>query len=158
MGHDARNPSSLNKCVDQTVCLHKLLCMRGSRGRTGGSAPPWKIAKIVFLVVLVRIAWKSQSNQASIQRWAISGMPAKRHWMAFRWRADNGLLIVVFGSSLPSSPKRAKKTPNKKQTNKQTNKKNVSWQFFLFFANLKDRFSRVEAHLFTNSFRFLNLS
>ena len=30
-------------------------------------------------------------------------MPAKRHFMSFRWRTDDGLLIVVFGSSLPSS-------------------------------------------------------
>ena len=30
-------------------------------------------------------------------------MPAKRHVMTFPWRADDGPLIVVLGSSLPSS-------------------------------------------------------
>ena len=29
-----------------------------------------------------------------------------RHLMAFRWRADNGLVKVVFGSSLPLSHKK----------------------------------------------------
>ena len=35
---------------------------------------------------------------------AVIGTPAKRHlMMAFRWRADDGPLIVVLGSCLPSS-------------------------------------------------------
>ena len=37
---------------------------------------------------------KSQSYQAGIQCWAITGTPAKR----VRWRADDGLILVVFGS------------------------------------------------------------
>ena len=32
-------------------------------------------------------------------------MRAKRHLKAFRWRADDGPLLVVFGSSLPSPTK-----------------------------------------------------
>ena len=34
-------------------------------------------------------------NQASIQCWAIIGPPAKRQ-MAFRWRADDGPLLMVW--------------------------------------------------------------
>ena len=35
------------------------------------------------------------------KRWAIIGTPAKRHLKAFRWRDDDGPLLVIFGSSLP---------------------------------------------------------
>ena len=75
--------------------------MRGSRGGQGirTSPPPWKITKIYGF----RNPWKSQSYQASIQCWTIISAQAKRHLMAFRWWADDGPLIVVFGSSLPSS-------------------------------------------------------
>ena len=45
----------------------------------------------------------NRSFQASIHCWVIIGMPAKRHLMAFCWRADDGPLIVELGSSLPSS-------------------------------------------------------
>ena len=41
---------------------------------------------------------KLQGYQASIQCWTIIGTPAKRHFMAFRWRADDGPLVEVFGS------------------------------------------------------------
>ena len=47
---------------------------------------------------------KSQSYQASIQRWAIIGPPANQRnaiQMAFRWRADDGPLLLIFGPSLP---------------------------------------------------------
>ena len=40
---------------------------------------------------------KSRSYLASIQYWAIIGMPAKRHLMMFCWQADDGPLIVVLG-------------------------------------------------------------
>ena len=46
---------------------------------------------------------KNCSYQASIQCWAIIGMPAKRHLIVFRLQVDVGPLIVVLGSSLPSS-------------------------------------------------------
>ena len=49
---------------------------------------------------------KNRSYKASIQCWAIIRMPAKSHLMAFRWRVDDGLLIVVLGYSLPSSTKK----------------------------------------------------
>ena len=56
--------------------------------------------------MLVEIPKKSQSHQASIQCWAIIDTPAKRHLVAFRWRADIGPLMAVFGSSLPLSTKK----------------------------------------------------
>ena len=46
---------------------------------------------------------KNRSYQASIQCWAIIRTPGKRHLTAFRWRADDGPLKVVLGSSLPLS-------------------------------------------------------
>ena len=49
---------------------------------------------------------KNLSYQASIQCWVIIGTPAKRHLMAFRWRANDGPLIIVLRSSLPSSKKK----------------------------------------------------
>ena len=44
---------------------------RGGRGAGVRTPPPWKITKIGFLTIPVRIPWKSQSYQASIQSWAI---------------------------------------------------------------------------------------
>ena len=55
---------------------------------------------------------KNGSYQARIQCWAIIDTPAKRHLMAFRWRADHVPLIVALGSSLPSSTKKKKKKKN----------------------------------------------
>ena len=43
--------------------------------------------KIGFLSILVRFPLKSQSYQASIRCWAISGTPAKRHLNGV-WLAD----------------------------------------------------------------------
>ena len=62
----------------------------------GDRPHPWKIG---FLSILVRFPLKSQSYQASIRCWAISGTPAKRH-------LNDDPYIVVFGSSLPSSIKK----------------------------------------------------
>ena len=84
--------------------------MCGSRGGTGGPdplppppPPPMKNHKnIGFSSNTVRY-------QASIQCWGIIGTPVKRHLMAFRWRAHDGPLIVVLGSSLPSSTKKKKR-------------------------------------------------
>ena len=72
---------------------------RSRGGGTGGPDPlPLKNHKN-FLAILERIPRNSQNYQASIQRWAIIGTPAKRHLKAFRWRADDGPLLVIFGSS-----------------------------------------------------------
>ena len=91
--------------------------MRESRGRIGGPDPPpsWKITKqycflqvaqsfdcaTCFLAIYVRINCKitklpSQHSTLSLHR------PAN----GVLWRAVNGTLIVVFGSSLPSSIKK----------------------------------------------------
>ena len=48
--------------------------------------------------------------QASIQCWARILTPAERHLNGFfYWPADDGPLVVVFGSSLPSSTKLLRK-------------------------------------------------
>ena len=56
---------------------------------------------------------KNTKLPSQLQCWAIISTRAKRHFncitMAFRWRVDDGPLIVVFGSSLPSSTKKPKK-------------------------------------------------
>ena len=81
----------------------------GGGGR--GSGPLLKNHKIQsFLELLVRIPWKLQSCQASIQCLDTVGMPAKRHLMAFCWRANEDPPLVVFGSSYPSSTKTKTKT------------------------------------------------
>ena len=68
---------------------------RGDRG----SGPPTPESSQKYRISW--IPWNSQNYQASIQRWAIIGPPAKRHLKAFRWRADDGPLLVIFWSSLP---------------------------------------------------------
>ena len=70
-------------------------------GGTGGPEPPWKITKIYsVLAIFIRIPYKSQRYQASIQWWAIIGMPAKRHSngvsLAGRWWP----ILVAFQYSL----------------------------------------------------------
>ena len=55
------------------------------------------------VTILVRIPWKSQSYQASIQCWAIIGTPA-----------NDGPLREAFGFSLPSSTKENSWTPSGK--------------------------------------------
>ena len=48
-----------------------------------------------------------KTTKPAFDVWAfIDGMPAKRHLMAFRWRAEDGQLIVILGSTLPSSTKK----------------------------------------------------
>ena len=87
-------------------CCH-ILCADPEEG-TGGPAPPppWKNHKSIrFSSNTGPDLLKIRSYQASIQCWAINGTPAKRHLMTFRWRADDGPLIVVVGCSLPSSTK-----------------------------------------------------
>ena len=66
----------------------------GDRGFRPNSAGNHKLYG--SLTILVRIPGTSQSYQASIQCcWAIIGPPAKRE-MAFRWRAEDGLILMVF--------------------------------------------------------------
>ena len=82
----------------------------GGGGGTGGSEPPEKSQKyLVSKQYWSGSSEKSQSCQASIQCWAIICMgPSSARQrnsisMAFCWWADDGPLLVVFGSSLPSS-------------------------------------------------------
>ena len=94
--------------------LFQMFSMGGSRGRDRGSGPPVKNHKnIGFLSNTGPDPLKNHSCLASIQCWAIIGMPAKCHLngvsLAGRWWVENGGLIVVFGPSLPSSTKRLSK-------------------------------------------------
>ena len=95
------------------ILYHKHACMGGSRGDAGVRPPPppppplkkhkkYRASKQYWS----RFPEKSQSYQASIQCWAIIGTPAKRLLMAFPWRADDGPILVVFGSSLPHQLKK----------------------------------------------------
>ena len=68
--------------------------------------PPEKSQNIGFSSNTGPDPLKDSSYQASIQCWAIIGTSAKRHLMAFHRRADDGALILVLGSSLPSSSKK----------------------------------------------------
>ena len=85
-------------------------CADPEGGGDRGSGPPLKNHKnIGFSSSTGPDPLKNRSYQASFQCWAIIGTPAKRHLMAFRWRADDGPLIVVLGSSLTSSTKKKTK-------------------------------------------------
>ena len=79
------------------------LQVRIQRGAEGPDPLPLKKHKnILFSSNTGPDPLKNRSYQASIQCWAIICTPAKRHFMAFRWRADDGMLLVVPGSSFPS--------------------------------------------------------
>ena len=89
-----------------------LMC--GSREGDRGSGPSLKNQQnIRFSSKTGPDPLKNCSYQASIQCWVLSSTPAKRHIMVFHWRAYDGPLIVVPGSSLPSS---TKKTTKKRQS------------------------------------------
>ena len=84
---------------------------------TGGPDPPEKSHRNIGVSSNTGLdPLKNPSYQASIQCWAIIGTPAKRHLMAFRWRADDGPLMVVLGSSLPSSTKKKQKKKKRCQS------------------------------------------
>ena len=102
--------------------------MRIQRGGQGVRTPP--PLKISQKYRVSKQYWsgppgKSQNYKASIQCRAIIGPPAKRHFqsaiqMAFRWRADDGPLIVVSGFFLPLIKK-------KKRNKKERKKRCQSW-------------------------------
>ena len=99
--------------------LHRIMCssfMCGSRGGTEG-LPPEKSQNIGFSSNTGLDPLINRSYQASIQCWAIIGLAAKRHFMAFCWRAGDGPLIVVHGSPSPHQLKKKRcqsKTPSDK--------------------------------------------
>ena len=78
------------------------------RGSKGVRTPLKNHKNIGFLSNTGPDPLKSQSYQASIQCWIIIGTSAERHLMAFRWRANGDPLMVLFGSSLPSSTNKKK--------------------------------------------------
>ena len=76
---------------------------------TGAQHPPLKNHKNIWYSSNTGLdPLKNHCYQASIQCLAIIGTPSKRHFMAFCWRADDGPLLVVLGSSIPSSAKKKK--------------------------------------------------
>ena len=80
-------------------------CIRGSRGRGWGSWPPSPLKNNKNKGVLSNTGPDPlKITKLPSQHWML-GHPrsaSDRHLMAFHWRADDGPLIVVFGSSLPS--------------------------------------------------------
>ena len=77
--------------------------MRISR-EGGGRPPPLKNHKNIGFLSNTGADPLKITNlpSLSIQSWIIISMPGKSHLMVFPLRADDGPLIVVFGSSLPS--------------------------------------------------------
>ena len=71
--------------------------MHGSKGWAGGPDPPPLSKNHKHLGFLSNIGPDPLKNHKATKP-AFNGMPAKRHLMVFRWRADNGPLIVAFGS------------------------------------------------------------
>ena len=95
-----------------SLALYVIACAdpEGGGGGGRGSGSPLKNHKnIGFSSNTGPDPLKNRSYQASIECWAIIDTPAECHLMAFRWRADDGLLIVVLGPSLPSSTKKTHK-------------------------------------------------
>ena len=90
-----------------TSCALHVRIQRGGRG--SGPLPLKNRKKCGFSSNTGPDPLKNCSYQASIQCWAIIGTPAKRHLMAFRWRANDGPLIVVHGSSPHILKKKKKK-------------------------------------------------
>ena len=81
------------------ICM-QVTKLKSQDSKSGHPPPPLKNHKNIGFS-----SWKSQSFQTSIQYWAIIGTQAKHHLMVFHWLVDDGPLIVVLGSSLPSSTK-----------------------------------------------------
>ena len=106
---------------------------KGGGGGAGGPDPP-PLENHINTAILVRIPRKITKYEASIQRWAIIGTPAKCHlngaslacqrWPAYNgiwilsslnnqtkkkklvcWWTDDGPLVVIFGSYLLSTTK-----------------------------------------------------
>ena len=83
----------------ETCSLRKQVNMTCAdpEGGTGGPDPPWKFKNIWFLSNKIRIPWKSQSYQSSIQCRAIIGPPAKLNGVSLAgrwWPANSGIWIL----------------------------------------------------------------
>ena len=101
--------------------------VRIQRGGQGVRTPLKNHKNIGFSSNIGLDPLKNGSYQASIQCWAITGPPAKRHLMVFCWRAEDGPLIVVLGSSLPSSTKKKKKKKKKNHCQSWTPSDKTFW-------------------------------
>ena len=89
--------------------------MDGSRGESG---VPKNYKNIGFLCKTGMDPLQNhKATQAAFDVWPSSARQRNAIYMAFHWRADDGLFIAVFGSYSPSS--------TKKKTHKKQNKKNV---------------------------------
>ena len=81
---------------------------RIQRGAGGPDPPPpWKITKIKKFLSN-RNTGPDPLKFSKLTSWAIIGTPAKRHLKVFRWQADDGPLLVIFGSS-PLKKRRKKR-------------------------------------------------
>ena len=93
-----------------TKCRLLVPFTRGSRGGTGVRTPPPPLKKHKNIVFLSNNGPDSLKNHKATKP-AFNVWPSsarQRNAIAFRWRANDGPLLVLFGSSLPSS-KRNKK-------------------------------------------------
>ena len=105
----------LNECMAYIKTVGRARIQRGHR-ETRPS--PWKITKLKgFLAIQVCIPWKVKSYQASIQCLAIK--------MAFRWRADDGPILLIFYLD-PLSPHQLQKCC---QSSTPSGKKNLDPRF-----------------------------
>ena len=110
----AQNEES-NKMFNNIFFKHVQI-LRGGGGGDRGSGPPHPLKNkknIGFLSNTVPDPLKNRkatkpalnfgpSSACQQNAFAIIGLPVKRHLMAFRWRADDGPLLVLFRSSFPS--------------------------------------------------------
>ena len=79
------------------------MCGSRGRGRGSGPPPPENHRNIVFSMTGPDPLVKLPSQHSLLGR---IGTPAKRHLNGIRWRANDGPLIVVFGSFLPHQTKK----------------------------------------------------
>ena len=108
--------------------------MRGSRGRPGVRIP----LKNHKNIGLLRISGPDPLKIYEATEPVIISMPAKRHLMALCWRADGGPLIVLFGSTHPSSTTKKKKTKKKKKKKKRCQSWTPSDKYFWIRAFEED--------------------
>ena len=82
------------------------VCLMGrSRGEDRVSGPPLKITNRKAVRFLSNTLENHKATKPVFNVWPSLAHQRNTISMAFRWRADDGPLKVVFGSSLPSSTK-----------------------------------------------------